>query len=462
MITDGVVDGAVRFRQRLLPQTLQHGGEIEFYRRHWADVPASRRHSLVDLPTVSKQKNLSELEAMRHPRLRPALLTQTTGTTGRPFRLYRSGEELEAYREYVQALMAKARRTGAEARPVLAFNALPQYVHGASIDANQIAYRFAIDVESEIGLQNALSLLSDTTVFCHDGIAPMRVVSGSPQMLLSLTAACDLSGVDPAALKIDELYSLGDVLTSSTRRHLARRWPDSKIHDVFSCAEVIGAAAVCAHCGGLHYEPVVLPEILDLDVDESSRGNVGELTLTELYPFAQLQPLLRYRTGDIVRRVDCPARPDDLAFVPLGRRHSCPTVTVDGTSHILIGGIMLREVMEEEPGVARERLAEVLHPVIGQLPGGGARVAWDLQMADRAARLRLAVAASFSPGLFPDSALELRDRLTRRLRELISVPDGLALEIELGLHEPHSNVEALCVRPLLFPAPEVDFASGDA
>jgi len=307
-------------------------------------------------------------------------------------------------------------------------------------------------VSSQNGVKNAISLLSTPDLFRHDDITPIRILSGSPHMLLALTAACDLAGVEPAELGIDDLYSISDLLTAPTRRYLARRWVGSRLHDVFSCSEVIGGAGECPDCDGYHYEPTVWPEILDLDRDEASEG-IGELTLTELHPFSQLQPMLRYRTGDVVQRLTCPARPTDLAFRPLGRRHSCPTITVRGRTHILIGGTTLREALEEDSEVGRAGPHDVKHPVIGQLPAGLPRADWMVRTDEAVVRLELAVEAAFSVGLFPDRAAELRDRLSAQLISLLTAPDGVSAVCEVTVREPYADKWGLWTRPVAEPEP---------
>jgi phenylacetate-coenzyme A ligase PaaK-like adenylate-forming protein len=428
-------DGPTEFRKRLLPLTLGHGVQVEFYRKYWGTETAPSE--LTDIPTVSKRANGSDLETMRHPHLQPAMLMHSTGTTGRPFRRYRSREELDAYREYAQARIEKA-NDGAAGRPRLVFNSIPNSVHGATMDATGIAYRMSIDFFSEFGINNALTVLTDTALFRREGHVPTRTIVGAPNLLVALTALCDQQAIDLADFEIDELYCVSDVLTRRSRAYLSSRWADTQLRDIFSCSESVGSAVQCADCGGYHYEPIVWPEILDLDTDETVDEGIGELTLTELYPFSQIQPLLRYRTGDIVRRLRCPARPYELAFQPLGRLTACPTVHRDGRSRVLIGGTELREILEDEPEVSREAVMGVQHPLVAQIPLGPPRAAWTVR-AD--GTLDLAVEASFSLGLFPQRAEDLRERLAGSLAQKVD-------KVVVTLKDPGAGVAGLAVRPM--------------
>ena len=435
-------DGPTQFRKRLLPLTLGHGVQIDFYRKHWGTQTAPSE--LTDIPTVSKRADGSDLETLRHPDLQPAMLMHSTGTTGRPFRRYRSREELDAYREYAQARIAKA-NDGAPSRPVLAFNSIPGSVHGSTMDSPGISYRMSIDFFSEFGIRNALTVLSDTALFRREGHVPLRTIVGAPNLLVALTALCNQQSIDPAVFEIDELYCISDVLTSKAKSYLRSSWGSTRLRDIFSCSESVGAAVQCADCGGYHYEPLVWPEILGLDTDTTVEEGIGELTLTELYPFSQIQPLLRYRTGDIVERLRCPARPYELAFRPLGRLTSCPSVHVDGRSRVLIGGTELREILEDEPGVGRETVAGVQHPLVAQIPLGPPRAAWAVRD-DKS--FELSVETAFSLGLFPQQADELHERLTARLAQRIDVP------VVVTLAEPGTGVAGFTVRPMMSSDPD--------
>jgi phenylacetate-coenzyme A ligase PaaK-like adenylate-forming protein len=50
-------------------------------------------------------------------------------------------------------------------------------------------------------------------------------------------------------------------------------------------------------------DPFVHYEIVDDEGRPVDDGGVGELTPTELFPFLQQQHLVRYRIGDLARRV---------------------------------------------------------------------------------------------------------------------------------------------------------------
>ncbi|WP_405587694.1 hypothetical protein [Streptomyces sp. NBC_01190] len=466
--------GAPAFRSRLLPHTLRHGSQISFYRDHWKVRDDALPDRIDQVPSVSKAEHGADLEKMRHPGLRTALLTHTSGTTGRPFRRVRSGEELAAYREYIVALMDKRARTTA-VRPLLAFNAVPRSIHGGALERPGVSQQIAIDTFSKRGLAAAIDVLADVSLFAgEDGRRPRRAVVGSPGMLTALTAAVTARGLDPATLAMDEINSVSDVLTAATRGYLTGNWPGTAVRNTFSCSETIGGARQCENCAGFFFEPTLVAEILDLDGDESAAG-IGELTLTELYPFSQLQPMLRYRTGDVVVRQECGSRPGEICFGYLGRRQACPTTRTDGRSRVLVGAVELREILEDEPGVARETLVGVTDPVVGDMPLGPPRAQWTLHGGDTGTgtgigtgtitgtaaqpRLRVRVQTSFSPGLFPAEAGALHRRLTDRLTRRVETAPGPQVAVEVSLTD--GGIDGLDVRPLsaAIPAPGAEGAA---
>ena len=79
----------------------------------------------------------------------------------------------------------------------------------------------------------------------------------------------------------------------------------------------------CVACSHYHFPPSVLPEI---DGDD-----IGELILSSLYPFSQVQLFLRYRTGDLLRRHEICSLYDDYGYSFVGRiKDSVSGVANDG------------------------------------------------------------------------------------------------------------------------------------
>lgn len=118
------------------------------------------------------------------------------------------------------------------------------------------------------------------------------------------------------------IFGHGGYLSAGLASHLRTAFPGATIVERYSLAEIFGGATRTQASGSFVSDPHVLGEVLDEQDRAVDHGAVGELTLTELYPFVQMQPLIRYRTGDLVqlegRRDD-----DRIRFQWWGRRVRC-------------------------------------------------------------------------------------------------------------------------------------------
>ena len=87
----------------------------------------------------------------------------------------------------------------------------------------------------------------------------------------------------------------------ATRARLEQLWPGARIFDHHGMTETGPVSHQCpAQAGTLHIlESAYLPEIVDAEGRQAGAGEAGELVLTTLGRTGS--PLLRYRTGDIVR-----------------------------------------------------------------------------------------------------------------------------------------------------------------
>jgi phenylacetate-CoA ligase len=87
----------------------------------------------------------------------------------------------------------------------------------------------------------------------------------------------------------------------ATRARLEQLWPGTRIFDHHGMTETGPVSHECpAQPGTLHIlESAYLPEIIDARANQVAPGETGELVLTTLGRTGS--PLLRYRTGDVVR-----------------------------------------------------------------------------------------------------------------------------------------------------------------
>lgn len=115
-------------------------------------------------------------------------------------------------------------------------------------------------------------------------------------------------------------------------------------------SEVFGGALRRDGSDSFVLDPFVLGEVVDDAGCPVSVGEAGELTLTELFPFVQAQPLVRYRTGDIVGVA--PSSNGDLAFQWWGRRSRC--ARPDDSPTWAVAYSALSDLLSMHPLVARQ------------------------------------------------------------------------------------------------------------
>ncbi len=88
--------------------------------------------------------------------------------------------------------------------------------------------------------------------------------------------------------------------------------------------------------------------MVDVDTGERLDSGIGKLIVTNLFPFAQMTPLIRYDTGDLVRRGSCPSR-GYSGFDFLGRRRNCISLETGGRQHWLLFSSKLHEILAAIP-----------------------------------------------------------------------------------------------------------------
>jgi phenylacetate-CoA ligase len=143
----------------------------------------------------------------------------------------------------------------------------------------------------------------------------------------------------------------------ATRARIERLWPGAVVFDHHGMTEVGPVTYQCpARPGSLHVlESAYLPEVIDPHTDQPvPAGETGELVLTTLDRIGS--PLLRYRTGDLVkprRRSVCLCGRHELALDGgiLGR--SDDMVVVRGVN---VYPSLVEEIVRAYPEVAEYRV----------------------------------------------------------------------------------------------------------
>ncbi|MER7674457.1 hypothetical protein ABTY61_39175 [Kitasatospora sp. NPDC096128] len=413
-ITEAVPGPKTRIRNKLVPGTIEHARAIPYYRELWADRPGATAvgtvADLTALPVVGKYEPAGGMAVVGHPDRTPSVLMHSSGTTGHPFTRYRSAEEVQELSALLSSLNARARERMDEARPIVHLSTISKRHHGNSIGALAVERSVTLGLLSERDLVKALGLLRRPQLF-PDLTDPLIQLSGTPDDLVVLAHAVQEAGLLDQ-LRPRTVTALADYLTDGHRDFLAACFPDARIVHRYSLSEVVGGATRCERCGLFHFDVHVVPQVLSLDGEQSLTSGVGRLVLTELFPFSQYQPFIRYDTGDLVEVFESPCEPGEVSVALVGRRAHIPLVEHAGRQVPVFRPIALRGALESLPELQRGPMHATIAPY-DVLPGSAPRAKAEFHPATPGApaRLELTAVTAFAPHLFPRQAEELRARV---------------------------------------------------
>lgn len=399
------------FQEQLLPRTITEALRVPFYRRHWAgaDVEAVRQIAdLPQLPVVSREQLQNAQDFLRDGGC-AAELIHSSGTTGAPFVRYRSQSELEA----VAAVARRLATREAPVAPRIVFSTISAQTHGGGIRIPSRAHSVAIGTMSRWMIDTSVELLLLDPIM--PGLPDAEVeLHGRPRHLAILARELLQRGDSSSRERIVGLATVGYPVSASLGRLLGQAFPNATIHDIYSLSEIVGGGERCKSCGGYHLDASVIGEVVSLDGNGPAHDATGRLVLTELYPFSELQPFIRYDTGDLVR-----CRPNQceagLAFDFVGRSRNSPILELPDGPRVALSTWRLTEILEELPGAARSPLGNRLSPPYDVLPMGPPYAEANIAMTESGPRLVLDIGVAFSPLLHPAAARRFQDELLERL-----------------------------------------------
>ncbi|UTH75625.1 phenylacetate--CoA ligase family protein [Chromobacterium sp. IIBBL 290-4] len=171
-----------------------------------------------------------------------------------------------------------------------------------------------------VGMKRTMALINElqiTALVC------------TPAVAISVARFIKDAGQDPATTSVKLILTVGELTTPSLLRNIGEVW-GAQVYSCMYASQEASILAVCADDSHLytvplnnHYEII---DPLSGDNYDASQGQVtGELVITHLYKGQK--PLIRYRTGDMVRST---AMPDGRQkIVPIGRVRD--VLTLNGT-----------------------------------------------------------------------------------------------------------------------------------
>lgn len=252
-------------------------------------------------PFTTKQELVADQKAfppfgsnLTFPAYHYARFHQTSGTTSTPLRWLDTPESWQWMVDSWQSIY-RAAGVGPGDRIYFAFSFGPF-----------IGFWLAFDAARQMGCLcipgGGLSSQGRLRAIIDNGAT---VLCCTPSYAARLAEAAVEEKTDLRASRVRTIIVAGEPggSISATRRRLEHLWPNARIFDHHGMTETGPVSHECPlQAGILHVmERAYLPEVIHPDGRAVGPGEKGELVLTPLGRDAS--PLLRYRTGDVVRKL---------------------------------------------------------------------------------------------------------------------------------------------------------------
>ena len=126
-----------------------------------------------------------------------------------------------------------------------------------------------------------------------------------PSFILHIIKYAEEHGIDYRNSSIKKVVCIGENLREQDfslnllGQRIKEKW-DVELYSTYASTEMATTFAECEFgCGGHHHPELIICELIDNNGNVLSRDETGELTITTLG--VEGMPLLRFRTGDLVR-----------------------------------------------------------------------------------------------------------------------------------------------------------------
>lgn len=275
-----------------------------------------------------------------------ALVQHTSGTTGEPFFFYRSPSEVRFIGEFFSDLQQTCRRPGP--KPLMLVLSGVDW-HGTPTPVPGNAFPIHCGLHSEEYLELAVHLLG-RTFDIPEVNQRINVLTGSNELLM-FTNWCLERGLNCGEeFEVERIQITGIYLTERWRRRLEEVW-QAPVTDRYTISEHFGGATYVPSQRGFCFDPHIAYELVDFSGQPAEDESPGILLLTSLFPFVQMQPLIRYWTGDVFARSAA-----DADGVPIFRFLGRERQALFHPAHpaeLLLTGVDVIEAVDGYPEVAR-------------------------------------------------------------------------------------------------------------
>ncbi len=401
------------FRNLLIPATVENAVKIPFYRTLWPEGVAERVRTVDDLisvPVIDKPLYSRHYQDALPADQIPAIVSHSTGTTtGMTFR-YRSNAEVGFIRAFFERVQAKIGSTDQEMPLVIS---IPGYYHGGRIPIPGRVYTLLTGVSEKVELEQTIHLLLKEFQIPRVGKRVSQIHATLVDLKL-ITFALLEKNISPDSLFVRTLITTGEYVSPVWKSYLEDVWR-AQLMERYSLSEIFGGAILCSRCGLYHVDALVVPEVVDPFTRTPIKSGVGVLVLTELYPFVQYQPLIRYWTGDLVEAVESECDPGAISFRFLGRAEFSIMSPEGHTPEVLITPVSLQDVLEDIPEVAKQPLFSHI-PALSDYELGEPLSDAKLESGeDGRAEVRLRVGCQFNPLFYRERARYVENTVAERL-----------------------------------------------
>lgn len=290
-----------------------------------------------DLPVIDRTEVVERFGDFIADDVTLRSVCHTSGTTGTPLDVYKSFEEVGFLHDYFVAMLQPVQRV-LQSRPLsLAF---PNSYHGVPLPLPGLGMGFISGVTDDTLIQDAHRVLAGTyRIKGHD--ERITLLSGLGHHILFFTSYLLEQGVDPRQFRMNGITVTGGYMAPHWIEFLRESW-GCIIHDRFTLTESVGGASRGWNSQTFYLDPHIIGEALDVDSQAPLKSGVGLLCLTNLYPFVQMQPLVRYLTGDLVRRLD---DANGFIFEFLGKAKNCVSMWRNGRREWLLFSSTLNDIL---------------------------------------------------------------------------------------------------------------------
>ena len=285
-------------QEKRLMQLLQTANCSPYYQSIFKDVIVDWQHPafeiLASLPLLSKETLRTRARDLLTQKHLPKGTTifKSSGTTGTPTEIYYTPEfhalelAIPAARNLAWAGVSyHSRRVMLGVRKVCHFN-----------QANPPFWRFSLAEDMAYASVYHLSPKNIPVYLAFLRNYRPAMIMGYPSALYALAQYALEHNDKPAPARA--IFTTSETVSELARQTIEAAW-QCKIYDRYGAVEGCMFASQCEH-GRYHVSPEVgIIEIINAQGQPCLPGEMGEVVCTGLNNF--LQPLIRYRTGDVAR-----------------------------------------------------------------------------------------------------------------------------------------------------------------